>query len=244
MAVTKLDISLAARAAGHLYLTTTFFGLLCLGGVVGASARFLAEDWRNWQTDVGVLGVSLMILGSLSAMYYARRELNGWAYVIATLCTVLLGLVTGAGGFFILTDEKTDVQRWSAPFLATIYSVRVLTDYSRLALSGHNASSIPPLRLANEVSKLLRRRRSLVPLIHVPTDPGRTFFYAILFLVSFVGLNILLWPVGTMSYVRTGSWNFTIAARFFSFARSPMIKSGSGERAFLENFAEDQLTRR
>jgi hypothetical protein len=26
MAITKLDISLAARAAGHLYLTTSFFG--------------------------------------------------------------------------------------------------------------------------------------------------------------------------------------------------------------------------
>ena len=90
MAVTKLDISLAARAAGHLYLMTSFFGSLALGGLAGASARALAEDWRYWLTDVGVLGVCLMILGTLGAMYYARRELNGWAYVIATVCTVLL----------------------------------------------------------------------------------------------------------------------------------------------------------
>src|SRR6516165_8795773 len=69
-------------------------------------------------------------------------------------------------------------------FLTTIYLIRVLIDYSRLALSGHNASSVPPLRLANEVSKLLCRRRSVVPRVHMPTNPGRTFVYAILFLLS------------------------------------------------------------
>jgi hypothetical protein len=203
MAVTKLGISLAARAAGHLYLTTSFFGLLALGGLAGASARALAEDWRDWLTDVGVLGVCLMILGTLGAMYYARRELNGWAYVIATLCTVLLAALAGIA--ILATSENFEINlatsenieivvlSLSLTFLITIYFVRVLTDYSRFALSGHNLSSVPPLRLANEVSKLLRHRHSLVPWVHVPTNPGRTFVYAILFLVSFVGVNI--WDV-------------------------------------------------
>ena len=204
MAVTKLDVSLAARAAGHLYLTTTFLGSLGLGGLAGASARALAEVWRDWLTDVGVLGVCLMILGTLGAMYYARRELNGWAYVIATLCTVLLAaLLAAAAAVNILATSKNFEINLATPenieivalsvslaFLITIYFVRVIADYSRLALSGHNASSVPPLRLAKEVSKLLRHRHSLVPWVHVPTNPGRTFVYAILFLLSFVGLNI------------------------------------------------------
>jgi hypothetical protein len=203
MAVTKLDISLAARAAGHLYLMTTFLGSLVFGTLVGASARLLVEYWRNWQTDVGVLGVCLMSLGFLSALYYARRELNGWAYIIATLCTVLLAaLLAGVAAVNILaTSENFEINlatsenieivalSLSLAFLITIYFVRVLTDYSRFALNGHNASSVPPLRLANEVSKLLRHRHSLVPWVHVPTNPGRTFVYAILFLVSFVGVN-------------------------------------------------------
>ena len=183
MAVTKLDISLAARAAGHLYLTTTFLGSFIFGGV----ARFLVD---NWQTEVGVaLGVCLVFLGFLSALYYARRELNGWAYVIATPCTLLMLAFFGA--FVILTPtEKIDALQLfalSIMYLWTIYFIRVLIDYSRLALSGHS----PPLRLANEVSKLLRHRRSLLPWIHVPTNPGRTFVYAILFLVLLVGVGIL-----------------------------------------------------
>jgi hypothetical protein len=198
MAVTKLDISLAARAAGHLYLTTTFFGSLALSTLAGASARALADNWRNWEIDVGVLGVCLMILGTLGAMYYARRELNGWAYVIATLCTVLLAaLLAGIAipenfEINLATSENIEIVALSLSlaFLITIYFVRVLTDYSRFALSGHKLSSAPPLRLANEVSKLLRHRHSLVPWVHVPTNPGRTFVYAILFLVSFVGVNI------------------------------------------------------
>lgn len=187
MAVTKLDISLAARAAGHLYLTTTFLGSLALGGLAGASARALVEDWRNWLIDVGVLGVCLMILGSLSAMYYARRELNGWAYVVATLCTLLM-MVFSVVSVILMTTEKIDALELTIPGLVTIYLICVLAVYSRLALSGHNSSSVPPLRLANEVSKLLRHRHSLVPWVHAPTNPGRTFVYAILFLLSFVGV--------------------------------------------------------
>jgi hypothetical protein len=186
MAVTKLDISLAARAAGHLYQTTAYLGTLILGALTAAAQpRFL-------HTQLGTCLVILFLgIGFLSALYYARRELNGWAYVIATVCTVLLVAIAGGLEFELATPEnfapeniETVALGLSFIFLIIIYLVRVLIDYSRLALSGHNASSKPPLRLANEVSKLLRRRPSLVPWVHMPTNPGRTFVYAILFLLS------------------------------------------------------------
>jgi hypothetical protein len=195
MAVTKLDISLAARAAGHLYQTTAYAGTAMFGALTAAAEpRFLLFSPH--------FGDSLVILflgiGFLSALYYARRELNGWAYVVAALCAVLMGL--GLLGVLYLglleTLENREINlatseniamvafSFSFIFLIIIYLIRVLIDYSRLALSGHNPSSIPPLRLANEVSRLLRRRRSLVPWVHVPTNPGRTFVYTILFLLS------------------------------------------------------------
>ena len=193
MAVTKLDISLAARAAGHLYQTTAYAGTAILGAItVAAEPRFL-------HTQLGTCLVILFLgIGFLSALYYARRELNGWAYVVAALCAVLMGL--GLLGvlyvLFLETLENREINlatpeniwtvafNFSFVFLIIIYLIRVLIDYSRLALGGRNASSVPPLRLANEVSRLLRRTRSLVPWVHVPTNPRRTFVYTILFLLS------------------------------------------------------------
>jgi hypothetical protein len=221
MAVTKLDISLAARAAGHLYLTTAYVGSFIIGGL--AALLFHRPVHRpgadvleqaalppfSSQTEVGVALVGCLVgIGLLSALYYARRELNGWAYVIATSCTVLLLALLMAALAAIADDipatpENFDIlASLSFAFLIIIYLVRVLIDYGRLALSGHSASSVPPLRLANEVSKLLRHRSSLVPWVHVPTDPGRTFVYAILFLLSLVGLTIWMFrskhaPPGT-----------------------------------------------
>jgi hypothetical protein len=197
MAVTKLDISLAARAAGHLYLTT---GIVA-AGIFGALAAWITYPFRrqvghlSLMTDTVTL--TFLSIGFLSALYYARRELNGWAYVIATPWPVLLVAALGATYFDSLSklekieidDVIDNVPKLGLALFITIYLVRVLIDYSRLALSGHNASSVPPLRLANEVSKLLRYRRSLLPWIHMPTNPRRTFVYAILFL-SFVGLII------------------------------------------------------
>jgi hypothetical protein len=287
MAVTKLDISLAARAAGHLYQTTAYAGTGILGAItVAAEPRFL-------HTQLGTCLVILFLgIGFLSALYYARRELNGWAYVVAALCAVLmgLGLLGVLYSLFLDTLENRELNlatpeniatvafNFSFVFLIIIYLVRVLIDYSRLALGGRNASSVPPLRLANEVSRLLHHTRSLVPWVHVPTNPGRTFVYAILF---FLSLSIQQLSKKMLQYVPSESradfedfapslrlialvgvaalgalarrhyvlradrlLDWTIAARFFSFARSPMIKSGSGERAFLENSAEKQLMRR
>jgi len=190
MAVTKLDISLAARAAGHLYLTTAVVGPT----IFGALAAMITYPFRR---QVGAEYVSLipenvifafLTIGFLSALYYARRELNGWAYVIAALCVVLMALVSLGIAYLIVFDtpEKIDASKLSDALVFVIYLIyviRVLIDYGHLALSGHNASSIPPLRLANEVSRQLRRRRSLVPWAHVPTNPARTFVYAILFLL-------------------------------------------------------------
>jgi hypothetical protein len=204
MAVTKLDISLAARAAGHLYLTTG----IVTAGIFGALAAWITYPFRrqvghlSLMTDI--VSPTFLSIGFLSAQYYARRELNGWAYVIATPCAVLLVALTGGGIF--LTDLSTlekmeiddvivNVPKLGLLLFITIYLVRIPIDYSRLALSGHNASSTPPLRLANEVSKLLRHRRSLLPWIHMPTNPRRTFVYAMLFL-SFVGLIIYLMYLG------------------------------------------------
>src|SRR6516162_5942938 len=108
MAVTRFDISLAARAAGHLYQTTAYLGTLILGGLsAAAQPRFLLFSPH--------FGDSLVILflgiGFLSALYYARRELNGWAYVIATVGTVLL--VALAGGLEpireVLESDESDV---------------------------------------------------------------------------------------------------------------------------------------
>jgi hypothetical protein len=207
MAVTKLDISLAARAAGHLYVTTTYFGSVIVGGLVAALPRNLRSE-----TEVGfALGACLVGIGFLSALYYARRELNGWAYVIATPCAVPMLALAGAVKFDILATPENFAPEnieivapsLSLAFVITIYYVRVLIDYSRLALRGHNASSVPPLRLANEVSKLLRHTSSLVPWVHVPTDPVRTFVYAILFLLSFVGLNIWMFR---FKHTPPGTW--------------------------------------
>jgi hypothetical protein len=207
MAVTKLDISLAARAAGHLYLTT---GIVA-AGIFGALAAMITYPFRRqvghlFETDT--VSLTFLSIGFLSALYYARRELNGWAYVIATPWPVLFVAALGASYFDSLSTLKkieididdvivNFVPKLGLALFITIYLVRVLIDYSRLALSGHNASSIPPLRLANEVSKLLRHRRSLLPWIHKPTNQGRTFVYAILFL-SFVGLVIYLHYLATV----------------------------------------------
>jgi hypothetical protein len=158
MAVTKLDISLAARAAGHLYLTT---GIVA-AGFFGALAAWITYPFRrqvghlSLMTDI--VSPTFLSIGFLSALYYARRELNSWAYVIATPCAVLLVALTGVGIF--LTDLSTlekmeiddvivNVPKLGLLLFITIYLVRIPIDYSRLALSGHNASRTPPLRLAN-----------------------------------------------------------------------------------------------
>jgi hypothetical protein len=190
MAVTKLDISPAARAAGHLYLTTTLAAFFPL-------ASLISVPW-TLATHPIVAGVIASVfflflgIGVLSALYYARRELNGWAYVIATLCAVQIGAVLCYGLAVALAERKELIYLF---VVFAIYIMHVLIDYARLALGRHNALSIPQLRLANDVSKLLRQTRSLVPRVHVPTNPVRTFVYAILFVLSYLQLSIIQYHI-------------------------------------------------
>jgi hypothetical protein len=123
-----------------------------------------------------VFAVGLMVIeiGFLRAIYYARRELNGWGYFIAAICAISVGALWPL--IWTHASQKMDVASLGVLFLIEAPLIFGLIDYGRLALSGRNGLSILPLRLANAVSKLLRHRRSLVPSVHVPTDPGRSLF--------------------------------------------------------------------
>jgi uncharacterized membrane protein YfcA len=196
MAVTKLDVSLAARAASHLYLTTSIPGFPIYFMLIVAPLNLIVGSLNPFSPTLVSIGVCLLVLGIgySSAVYYARRELNFWAYVIATPFAVSIGAMWAYYIALTLPSEPASnlPLLLIGPLLFVSYSIRVLIDYGRLWRSDHNALSIPQLRLANEVSKLLRKRRSLVPWVHVPTNPSRMFVYAILFAMSGVGLSVIV----------------------------------------------------
>ena len=74
MAVTRLEISVAARSAGHLFVTTTVMTVV----VVGPSVAVLASNPPSLTVLAVDVGLMALMIGLLSALYYARRNLNVW----------------------------------------------------------------------------------------------------------------------------------------------------------------------
>jgi len=171
MAVTKLDISLAARSASHLYVTTAL-GIYLI--FYSLTSELIWAGLNPFSLIPIATAVCYLVLGIgyLGALYYARREVNYWAYIIAIPIPVLMGLN--------YLEKKS-----AAGVILALYFVHVLIDYSRLIRSPVQA------RFTNEVSKLLRKRRSLLPWIHAPTDPSRTCVYAILSLFLYLVFNLI-----------------------------------------------------
>ena len=195
MTVTKLDITLAARAARHLYVMTAgcFFLVTMLFLVFLGNFSILLTT-----------ALLAIVVGIFVALNYARKELNGWAYVIATMCAALLaymGAMVLLDGFSGKTSGNDDVG--AAIFskvifvLVIIYAARALIDYVRLAISRYETSVVSSLRLANEVSRLLHTTRSSVATFHAPTNPARTWVYAISFILSVPGALL----IGTLTEI-------------------------------------------
>jgi hypothetical protein len=191
MATTRLDITLAARAARHLYMMTAICGLILL--IVWISWLFVIALAFPFRADpirwLLVIGVAAFLVGSTFAVYCARRELNGSAYVTAAFCTAVL-LMTFCGLAFDgpqqqikgADDVVAEVIGAIIVLLVVAYSARVLIDFGRLALGRYGALNIAPLKLANDVSKFLRSTRSSVSPFHMPTNPMRTCIYVVLFI--------------------------------------------------------------
>lgn len=192
MTTIKLDITLATRAARHLFMTSAIVGIglafvwtFWIWAVAQVALGYARADW-----SIALLGAGCLVFQV--ALYQARNKLNGWAYVVAALCTSLLLLVSiymvgitprhnasaddvAAGGvvnvFFI--------------FLA-LYMVRVLIDLVRLARTRYDPLDATPFQIASRVSHLARESGYPVPWIHMPNSPIRTCIYGTLFLVSLI----------------------------------------------------------
>jgi hypothetical protein len=191
MAVTKLDITLPARAARHLYLTT---------GIV----FFIVSSWLSvylFEFTIPVdAGLVVLAAGIFAALYYARRELNGLAYAVAALLAALL-LALGCSVLFVgITSfqESTSGPEYAGAVFTmlvsgpiVVYFIRVLIDYGRLFLSLRTASNDGALGVANEVSRLFGSTRGTVPALHWPTDPFQTVLYAILFVLSLPAASLI-----------------------------------------------------
>lgn len=199
----KVDITLSARAARHLYMTTAMVGgvlivLGCLWMIISAefSIYYSRHDWLGLLPSVAVV---TLLAGSPFVLYRARRQLNRWAYVIAALCAAILMLIAGwivFGGFDLHFNNAEDAQAQLFAILFfllfSIYMLRVIIDFCRMALSRYDALDIALLEVAGEVENFLRNTRSSVPWFHIPVDPVRTFVYAIFSAVSLVPAIILL----------------------------------------------------
>jgi hypothetical protein len=141
--------------------------------------------------------VCVLIVFFSLCVFYARRELNGWAYVIGTLCavwTLFLLIIIGGGAlaFTQLKEEDFGVLLYVGFlfFFPVFYLVRVLIDFGRLFRARYDGANTSPISLANAVSKLFRRTRSSVPSFHMPTNPGRTFIYSLLTVIVFPFVNL------------------------------------------------------
>jgi hypothetical protein len=196
MSATTVDITLAARAARHLYVTVTVgaFVLLLVSGAwvyalpsIGFSKDYLRDNWNF--LPFYILGFPLLI-AAFYGVNYARKELNGLAYVAAGFCAgldlsfVVLVIVAG------VVEPDPDYPPAAVAFtialfgIAGIYFVRVLFDFGRLARNRYSSLGRTALGVANAVSALCRTTRSPVPSLHRPTDPLLTYIYAALFVVS------------------------------------------------------------
>ena len=103
MTVQKIDISLAARSAGHLYLTTATMIAIIFGMVsylfMGALGILLfSTNPEDVALSAGIVGFPII---AWTALYYARRELNSLAYAI---CTLLMVFII----FFLVTHPPAD----------------------------------------------------------------------------------------------------------------------------------------
>src|SRR5580700_10784699 len=207
MATTKMDITLAARTARHLYMTTAIFCyfLILLGlGFTVFSMDYFTEDRLGLMLSIAFLA---LFAGCIFALYQARRELNGWAYITVGFCTVTLLVILSVMIVVLLFIGPQGQTRGtnavgahlvlvSPSFFVAIYLVRVLIDFRRLALSRYDTLNETPLELANAVSGLLRNTCSPVPSIHRPTDPIRTAIYVSLFgLLALVMTSRLIKPI-------------------------------------------------
>ena len=128
----------------------------------------------------------LVGVGLLIALRYARRELNSRAYIIATI--VCLSAAVGFASVGIENALIHGSQQLIPQILIVTYLIRALIDYGLLAVDKNVGLSSSYLKMANEVSGILKNKRSRVPSIHSPTNPLRACFYAIVFVVSLLGL--------------------------------------------------------
>jgi uncharacterized membrane protein YeaQ/YmgE (transglycosylase-associated protein family) len=216
MPITTLDITLSARSARHLYMTTAMGGFPSV--IAGAlwfiffttpllddafTARDPAMTYYYKEHGLGFFhGAAFLtaIIAVTGALIYARRQLNGWAYVIAALCSALLLLILLFFLYIFFGETATDHDPSgettdhdsSGAILTTLlflflasYMIRVLIDFARLTITRYDSLGATPLGVANYVSNVvLRRTRTSVPWLHRPTHPVWTSIYAILFFLS------------------------------------------------------------
>jgi hypothetical protein len=260
MATTTVDITLAARAARHLYVTSGIIGIWIVSVltivfpiVAIVNIRFSIDFFRqNWDAVLlYMLSLSLLVI-VLFAVYYARKELNGWAFIVAGFGAVLeLAMVVGVvivgieGGDGDLSPTAARITAAIFAF-AAIYFVRVLVDFCRLGLSRYSSLGRTVLGVANAVSTLCRTTRSPIPVLHWPTDPVATCIYAtlfiasapLLFLIGYV-LQFLPFNLAVLGFL---IWLGSMARRHYVFRADKVLNLD--DRApviFLRSFGDDKV---
>jgi hypothetical protein len=207
MTIEKVDITLSSRAARHLFMITVISSpFLILAGVFWTwwFWRVIFLPFSMYYYWLGLLLSFSLITGSAFALYYARRELNYWAYAIAALCAVLLLIIFGNLLFASPPENATDkAARAVEIFILFIilYMLRVLVDFVRLARNKYDVLNTSPLGLANAVSRMFRDSRSAVSSIHMPTNPIRAIIYSVLFVLLLPVVFSDLIPVPFVGYV-------------------------------------------
>ena len=207
VAVTKMDITLPVRTAHHLFTMTALLCFLLFVSFDSALSTLITSPHTSVALTIAVSVVCVIIFLGL-CVFYARRELNGWAYVIAALCAILVllfgGVLIGLTVVGGLVSSKLSYE-WALlimlllgpPFL--LYPVRILIDFRRLLRARYDLANTSPISLANAVSKLFRRTRSSVSSFHMPTNPGRTFIYSLLTVIVSPIISLRP-PIGFFAY--------------------------------------------
>jgi hypothetical protein len=124
---------------------------------------------------VGTGYLAFLVIGPL-ALYQARSQLNGGAYVVAALCTSLLLLLfiymvgISANNDTGANDAGAHTFVDSIFLLLAFYMVRMLIDFARLARTRYDTLDVTPFQVASEVSNVMRKTRSSVLWIHIGSD--------------------------------------------------------------------------
>jgi hypothetical protein len=186
--IVKQDISLAARSASHLYVTTSpiIYSLFILFTVVPLNVLF-TEPY----SPILIIECMCMVLtgvGLLALVLYARRRLNSRAYLVGALCVVALFAIFCIGIWQAPPDEYVDSSdryiELIPALLAAIYLVRVVDDYIRLTVLRKDSAALSRLQFADELSMITRDGQGSRSPIHTPTHPIRASLFAIIFIVS------------------------------------------------------------